>query len=74
MINLTYCDFRFKTEEIIYISLQQGMGVNSQRWNVPHVSWFTLPNMILKITSNETTCSKFQHRRGVTFQLLNLNP
>ena len=34
MNNLTYCAFKITTEEITYISLQQGMEVDLQRWNV----------------------------------------
>ena len=46
IIKFNYCDFKVKTQEITYISLQQGMGSILVVEMGSSATWFTLPIVI----------------------------
>ena len=51
----TYCDFKVKTEDITYISLQQEIEVDSQRCNVTPCIMIYFTYRDLKATTNDIT-------------------
>ena len=74
MINFSYCDFKVKTEDITFISLQQREELDSQRWNVTPCIMIYFTYRDLKVTTNDVIYIQFQHGREDNFSTFKFNP